>query len=181
MARSRANAEQKRELALLTRRANRRLERASEGQRKYLEVFVQRMTGATKFSSSHVGLTPTQIESKLQKLRQFLSHELTSTRAGWKSRIAENVSKARQTWNKWGFDLTDEELAEILIQVDTANKGEYYRVVNLVYAKKREQYDGLDAIPQDKYKQLVSEAIMDKASAQDAAVEAIKIWNTKKK
>ena len=181
MARSRATAEQKRELALLTRRANRRLERASEGQRKYLEVFVKRMTGATKFSASHVGLTPTQIESKLQKMRRFLSHELTTTRTGWKYLTTEALSKTRQTWNDRGYDFTDEELAEILIQVDTSNNAEYYRVVNLVYARKHDKYDNIDNIPQDKYRQLVAEAVAQKVSAQEAAVEAIKIWNTKKK
>ena len=129
--------EQKQQIRTLTRRANRRIERATPGQTRALEYYVNKATGADKFSAATKGMTQQQAAKQLEILNRFLAGE-TSTRAGWDKLKAEQVGKANATLTSQGYDLTDEELAEILIQVDTENTKDYYKAVNLVEAAKYE-------------------------------------------
>lgn len=155
----------------LTRRANRRLERASEGQRSALEYYIRERTGsANKFSASYAGLTKQQQQSKIDILEQFLSSKST-TKEGWKNIKASNVSKAAKSLGKEGYTLSDAELAEILKQVYTDNYDEKYRAINLVQAAKyeaelsgREWYGSEEA---------VKNAIMQKINAEDALKYAL--------
>ena len=168
-------SDQKKQIALLTRRANRRIERASEGQRRYLERYIRRMTGGSKFSAKYAGMNEAQAQYKIEQLEKFLSHELTTTKRGWKELTRSNVAAANATFSKRGYNLTDQELADILMQIDTDNKIEYYRVVNVVYARKNQmgdQWTGeLDQI---------RSAIESKISAKAAAKMAIKIRGSQK-
>ena len=118
--------EQIKEIRTLTRRANRRIERATPGQRSALNYYVNKATGADKFSASTKGLTQEQAAAKLRDLETFLNSP-SSTRKGWDRIKEENVRKANETLSEEGYDLTDEELAEILEQIDTKNKKDYYR------------------------------------------------------
>lgn len=130
--------QQKAEIRRLTRAANRRLERASSGQRKALQYWVSKMTGqqgSTKFSSSFKGLTYEQAQAKIEKLEQFMQAK-TTTISGWRATKAANVAKANETLGKQGYDLTDEELAEIFMQLDAAGTVDTYRAINLVQAAK---------------------------------------------
>ena len=88
--------QQKAEIKRLTRQANRRIERATSGQRSYLESVVRKMTGtgAGKFSAAYKGLTERQAAAKIRKLEQFLYEEdetgsrinkRSTTRSGWKA------------------------------------------------------------------------------------------------
>ena len=153
--------EQRAQIKLLTRRANRRLERATKGQRKALEHYI----GTEKFSAASKGMTWTEAQSQIDKLNRFLSGE-TSTRKGWDALKARQVAKANKSWGKMGYDLTDEELANILIQVDTDNHKEYYRAANLVQAAK----DEAELTGEDWYgsEDAVEELLMDKMEAEDA-------------
>ena len=130
--------EQKKEIRRLTRAANRRLERATPGQRSALEYYVNKSTGANKFSAATKGLTSEQAELKIKILNRFMEPGGISTRKGWDKIKRENVRKANETLTTEGYDLTDEELAEILIQVDTENTKDYYKSINLVEAAKYE-------------------------------------------
>lgn len=116
----------------LTRRANRRIERAKGGQKTYLESIVS----GGKFSAATKGMTQQQAAAQIRKLEKFLSR-MSTTRVGWDWIRKEIVHKAAQTLSRQGYTITDEELAEILIQVDASDKTEYYRVINIVEAKKR--------------------------------------------
>lgn len=140
--------QQKAEIRSLTRIANRRIERATEGQRNYLESVVRKMTGtgASKWSSAYKGLTERQAAAKIRKLRQFLYEEdetgatinkRSTTRSGWEAMKESVLSKTGDTWrNKKGYDITDEELAIILEQEDVKSTQDFYRAVNLVQAQK---------------------------------------------
>ena len=67
-----------------------------------------------------------------------------------------------------GYDLTDQELAEILEQIDAGDKREFYRAVNLVQAAKDEA--GEDWAPSSAK---ISQAIAEKATAQQALEKAL--------
>ena len=111
------------ELRRLTRTAQRRMERATPGQRRALEFYVKQATGSTKWSSAASGMTTQQANARNQQLRQFLGYDeqnrqaeqVTSTRKGWESIKASNVEKANATFGRRraGHNSTDEEMAEI--------------------------------------------------------------------
>lgn len=169
---SKMTKDQQKEIRTLTRRANRRLERASEGQRSALEYYVKAMTGADKFSAAYKGLSYAEAQAKIRNLQKFLNAK-SSTIKGWKEIKAANVSKANATLQQQGYDLTDKELAEILQQVDTADRKDFYRAVNLVQAKKIED-DDWEGSSAD-----IAAAIASKATAQQALERAINARNEK--
>ena len=158
--------EQQSEIKLLTRRANRRIERASAGQRKAMEYYI----GSDKFSAASKGFSYEQAQAQIEKLNKFLAGKST-TKTGWKEVKQANVSKANKTLGKMGYDLTDEELAEILIQIDSSNTESFYRSINLVQAAKYEaELEG------DIWKgtsDQISEAIAQKMEASEALEAAL--------
>ena len=124
----------------LTRRANRRIERAVGGQRTYLESIVR----GGKFSASVSGMTETQKRAAINRLERFLG-AWSTTRVGWdvvKMDIVHKTQKtlaAQENDKVAGYTITDEELAEILMQVNDKDKTEFYRVVNLVEAARNKE------------------------------------------
>lgn len=145
--------EQYKEIRKLTRAAQRRMERASEGHRHAMEFNVQQMTGSKKWSSAAKGFTYQQAQAQIEKLSRFMESDFT-TKTGWKFLKEENVRKAQETLRERykGFLLTDRELAEVFKQVTdnysptdeelaemhmtrkAALKKEKYRAINLVVA-----------------------------------------------
>lgn len=176
--------EQKKEIRRLTRAANRRLERATEGQRRALEYYVKKSTGEIKFNAITKGLTAQQASAKIETLRRFLTPEGLSTRKGWEKIKADIVSKSNATLTSQGYSLSDEELAEILEQVDTSNNKEYYRAINLVEAKKintnLKAEKELEKNPEanvsfwEGTKEQIAEAIAQKATYQQALTKALR-------
>lgn len=158
-------------LRTLTRRANRRLERATPGQRSALEYYVKGYTGgAGKFSAAAKGLTYEEVALKLKNLDAFLGAK-TSTRKGWDELKNENIKKANATLSERGYDFTDEELAEVFIQVGEGSLKEKYRAINLVEASKREKESkGIWEGSTDE----IAKAIAQKATAQQALTKALK-------
>lgn len=124
------------QIKLLTRRANRRIERATGGQKRYLEAVVAKTTGGQeKFSATYKGLSETAAAHKIAQLERFLG-AMSTKRVGWDWIKKEIVHKARLTLEKENYDLTDEELADILMQVEGKSSTDYYRAINLVQAAK---------------------------------------------
>lgn len=159
--------EQKQQIRLLTRRANRRIERATEGQRSALEYYVNKATGADKFSAATKGLTAEQAAAKIRDIERFLASE-SSTRKGWDKIKNENVRKANETLKQQGYDLSNEELAEILEQVDTSSKKDFYKAINLVEAKKITEGEGWEGSPDE-----ITAAITEKFTYQQALTKAL--------
>ena len=160
--------EQKKEIRRLTRAANRRLERATPGQRSALEYYVNKSTGANKFSAATKGLTSEHAELKIKILNRFMEPDGISTSKGWDRMKRENVRKANETLTTEGYDLTDEELAEILRQVGSAKGAEFYRAVNLVSAAKAEAGENWHGTPKE-----IADAIAQKATYQEALKMAL--------
>lgn len=167
MAQRMITEQQKRTIIKETRRANRRLERATPGQRRALEYYIRKYTGgAPKFSAATKGLTFQQAAAKINALNKFLSAK-SSTRKGWDEIKREQLKKANEKLNQMGYDLSDEELADIIEQVEEGTRSDFYRAVNLVSAAK------YDSGGQDLSQEEIADAIAQKKSAQEALQEAI--------
>lgn len=151
----------------LTRRANRRLERASAGQRRALEYYINKATGgAGKFSAATSGLSFVEARKKIAALERFLNAK-SSTRAGWEQMKADAVKSASETLGLMGYDLTDDELATILTQIDTSNKVDYYDALDKVQAAKYKNDDWTGSSTQ------IANAIAEQISSQQALKGAI--------
>ena len=151
------------------RAANRRIERAQEkspGQARYLEAVVKKITGgATKFSAVTKGLTYEQAAKKIEMINKFMGREATK-RTYWEKTRLEMVSRANKKLS--GYELTDQELADIMIQVESAKDIEFYRAVNLVSAAKAD----LGSAWQGDFKQ-ISDAINQKIGYQQSLQMAL--------
>ena len=148
----------------LVRAANRRLERATGGHERYIQSYIRRVTGGEeKFSARYKGLTAQEAEKKIEILKRFLDNDI-SKKKGWK----EFVKSVNEGLSKGGYELTDDEMADILDQIDQASNEEFYRAVNLVTAKKVEEGRSWDPTA-DK----VAEAINQKIDFQGALKAAL--------
>lgn len=162
--------EQYKEIRKLTRAAQRRMERASPGQRRAMEYQVKKSTGAPKWSSATKGFTYQQAQAQIQKLKRFMEAESTTIR-GWRSLKEEQVAKAKRTLEDRykGFDLTDEELAEIFIQAGEKSKSEKYKAINLVQAAKTKAGDAWTGSKSE-----IEKAVGEKVTAEAAYRRALR-------
>lgn len=185
-----ATKSQTQQIKTLVRRANRRIERAQEkapGQARALLYYATGKAG-NKFSAATANMSERQAQSYIEKLERFLEAKST-TRKGWDAVKRKNVKKANETLTDMGYDLTDEELADILIQLESKKGIDYYYAINLVQASKleagKEWKGGEDAISK-----AISEEARNKWSAQQALEKALgvrkaqqaelsKVWNKK--
>lgn len=167
--------QQKADIRRLVRAANRRIERAGAGQTKALEYYVQKATGQKKWSSAMKGMTAEQAAFRIKQLESFMEGKSTTIR-GWREIKSQNVSKANETLSEMGYDFDDEELAEILMQIDTADKKDFYKAINLVQAAKDEAGDAWEGS-----KKQIQKALAEKATAQEALDKAIQARNAKSK
>lgn len=155
---------QKRAIRQATRTANRRLERATEGQRRALEKYI----GAEKFSAKTRGMTYQQAAAQIEKLNKFLAAK-SSTRRGWEEIKQKSIRNANRTLSNQGYNLSDDELADILEQIEDGKKQDFYRAVNLVSAAKYEagqEWSGTE--------EQIAKAIETKVSYQEALIKALK-------
>lgn len=109
--------EQQRELKNLARAANRRLERASEGQRSALQYYIKDYhTTKGKYGkvfSQAAATTEREYKQRMVELQKFMAAK-TSRIKPWKALQQSNVEKAQETLSKMGFSLSEEELAKVL-------------------------------------------------------------------
>ena len=156
------------------------MERATPGQRRALEFYVKQATGSTKWSSSAAGMSTQQANARIQQLRKFMGYneqnkqveQVTSTRKGWEAIKESNVAKANATFGKRraGHNLTDDEMAEILMQLGDPTKKEFYHAVNKVQAMKGYMGEKWKGDAND-----ISKALAQKWSAQDAYRRALDV------
>lgn len=161
--------EQYKEIRKLTRRAQRRMERATPGQRRAMEYNVEKATGSKTWSSAAKGFTYQQAQAQIEKLNRFLAGE-TTLRRGWERLKQWVVEKARKTLQGRyrGFNLTDEELADVFEQVGDASRSDKYKAINLVQAAKTEA-GGVEIGDE-----AIAKAISEKVSAETAYRRALK-------
>lgn len=172
---------QNKELAKLARAANRRLERATEGQRSALDYYLKdyhtRQGAHGAVFQQGKAKTEAEYRQRMAELKSFMSGEI-STRRGWESVKQEGIEKAADTLRSQGYDLTDEELAQILRETGgkKAAGNNFYKALNNVQAakeKKANRGKDTELTPQE----LKSE-IARRNSEQQAAVRLARIRET---
>ena len=157
------------EIQMLVRAANRRLERAVGGQKDYIKSQIKVLTGSEKFSAKYKGLTSTQAQKKIEMLNKFMENKITKKKA-WPAFKADAIRKSNIGITAQGYNLTDEELADILDQIEEGINEEFYRAVNLVHAEKIINRDKWEATS-DK----VAAVLNQKIEFQDALAQALRI------
>lgn len=132
--------EQQKALANLARAANRRLERAPAGQRAYLERQISkyhiRERGAGIVFKQGKAKSSAEYRVRMRELEKFMSAK-SSTRRGWDAMKKAQVSAAGETLRRGGSNLSDDELATILEELDEGHSSaEFYKALaNVEIAK----------------------------------------------
>lgn len=123
-------AEQWRELDTLAKRANQRLASMGEGQRAAVAHYQEE-----KFSRAK----PTSIaeyNKRMRDVERFLGSKQT-TKRGWEEIKRNAIESAGDTLrDDRGYELDDDELANIFQEIDTKNKKRMYLILDLIQAKK---------------------------------------------
>lgn len=146
------------ELRNLARAANRRIERASEGQRKALEYYLrnyhtrERANGMRVFQQG-AAKNEDEYETRMKELRKFMGTEdrpTISRRKRWEELKRQNVEDAGKTIRKSAnYDLSDDELATILEETDAEHgTTEFYRALENVQIAKNKAGSEWDPSPE---------------------------------
>ena len=140
--------EMQRELARKARAANRRLERATEGQRRSLEHNIRgyhtREGARGIVFQQGAAKNEREYRQRMAELEAFMEKSKTSTRRGWEELKKANISKAQESLTNMGYDVTDEELEIILKETGGSSKA-FYRALENVMAAKEEADNELTA------------------------------------
>lgn len=141
-------SEMQKDLSRLARAANRRIERATEGQRKALEYYLrnyhtrERESGMIVFQQGKAK-TEAEYETRMKELQRFMGkpeEPTISRRSRWEELKKQNVQDAGETIRKSAkFNLTDEELTVILEETSAEHSTtEFYRALENVQIAKNE-------------------------------------------
>lgn len=170
------SAAQQKQLAAIARRANRRLERATQGQRAYLEKQIakyhvrQRPGGATVFQQGKAKSTA-EYRARMRELEAFLKAE-TSRRKGWDAMKAAQVSAAGETIRQGGYDITDQELTGILEEIGEGHSSaEFYKALANVEISKRQ--NDSENLSRDE----IRNAINERRTAQERTATLLRLRN----
>lgn len=151
--------EQWRELDTLAKRANQRLASSTPGQRRALEHYV-----TDKFSRKKPK-SVAEYQQRMRDLERFLRSKQT-TRSGWNEIKRNAVESAGDTLrNNRKYDLTDDELANIFKEVEKKSAKNFYKVLDLIQAKK---YDAEAKGNDFKLQEAINSAVRSHMSAGEA-------------
>ena len=161
--------EQQRELKNLARAANRRLERATEGQRRSLQKNVQNYhliegSRGAVFSQAQAK-TEREYKQRMAELQKFMKAK-TSTRKGWEGLKQQNIQRSQKTLGEMRYDVSDEEL-EVIIEETGGSSPAFYKALENVQAAKGPEKDALT-------KAQVQDAIKQRRTDYEATLAAIK-------
>lgn len=184
---------QNRELARLARAANRRLERASVGQKSLLDYYLRnyhtRQGAHGRVFQQGKAKTEAEYRQRMTELENFLEGRST-TRTGWKEIREETVKSLGETLRaepkgeekKTVYDLTDEELSQIMKELEGkhASSANFYKALNNVQAAKdiKRIAEGKDAFTGLSNKEII-EAVNRRNTEQEAAAELARIREAK--
>lgn len=162
------------ELDRLARVANLRISRMKEGQREAVAYY----TGGEKFSRKKPQ-SRAEYNQRMRELERFLESKQTTIR-GWEKIKRTAVENAGRTLrNERKYNLTDTELANIFKEIDKKTQKQFYRVLDIVQAKKYNSaaagrdFDLQKAIEQAvKSHMSAGEAIRKKTAAREKAIKS---------
>ena len=170
-------AEMQHELANLARAANRRIERATPGQRQALEYYLkgyhtrERENGMRVFQQGKAK-SVSEYKQRMKELRKFMGTEeepTISRRSEWEKVKREAVKKAGETIRKQGYNITDDELSNILQEAHPADSTEFYKALANVEISKNEAGDFWNATRNE-----IAKALESRRTAQERAEALIR-------
>lgn len=168
--------EQYQALDTLAKRANQRLASMKEGQRQAVEYY----TRGEKFSRA-VPKSKAEYNQRMRDVERFLSAKQT-TRRGWEQIKKTAVESAGQTLRSdRKYDLTDQELANIFKEVEKKSQKQFYKILDIVQAKKYDAEAKGQTFDNDALQQAINQAVASHMSAADAIKRKTKAKNRKKK
>lgn len=154
---------QMRQLDLLAKRANQRLASMKEGQRQAVEHY----TRGEKFSRK-IPKTEAEYQQRMRELERFLSSKQT-TRTGWEEIKRNAVEAAGDTLrDKRHYELTDQELANIFKEIDKKSQKQFYKVLDIVQAKKYDAEAKGRTFDNEALQQAINQAVRSHMSAGEA-------------
>lgn len=155
-------AQQMAELEKLAKRANQRLASMKEGQREAVGRYV-----SGKFSRK-IAKSMAEYEQRMREIERFLSSKQT-TRSGWEEIKRTAVESAGQTLrDKRHYELTDQELANIFKEIDKKSQKQFYKVLDIVQAKKYDAEAKGKSFDNEALQQAVNQAVKSHMSAGEA-------------
>lgn len=161
--------EMQKALANLARAANRRIERATPGQRAYMQNQIakyhvrERQPGLNVFQQGKAA-NAAEYHARMRELQAFMGAKST-TRKGWKAIKAAQVAAAGETIRGQGSDISDEELSVILEEIGEGHSSaEFYKALANVEINKREAGDKWEPSAD-----AIRDAITEKRTAQQRA------------
>lgn len=143
-----ATPQQIKAIKKLVHNANQIIDRALPGQKEHLKYNVKAMTGAERFSGATAGLSYEAAEKRLEDLNRFYEAK-TITKAGWRDVVERAVNTANTTLSQMGFDLTSEELARTLKELNDFQTADRYVGLTAVQKKaqkRREFYEFVEKV-----------------------------------
>lgn len=168
--------EQYQALDTLAKRANQRLASMKEGQKQAVEYY----TKGEKFSRA-VPKSKAEYQQRMRDVERFLSAKQT-TRRGWEQIKKTAVESAGQTLRSdRKYDLTDQELANIFKEVEKKSQKQFYKILDIVQAKKYDAEAKGEEFDNDALQQAINQATSSHMSAADAIKRKTKAKNRKKK
>lgn len=146
--------EMQKALANLARAANRRIERATPGQRAYMQRQIEkyhvreRQPGINVFQQGKAA-SAAEYHARMRELQAFMGAKST-IKKGWKAIKAAQVAEAGKTIRGQGADISDEELALVLEEISEGHKSaEFYKALANVEINKREAREEYDKAVED--------------------------------
>lgn len=163
------------ELTNLARAANRRIERATPGQLRYLQSKItkyhvrERKPGFNVFSQAKPK-NMAEYYSRMKELNNFMAAK-TTYKKGWEAVKRAQVASAGKTLRAEGTNITDDELALILMEIGEGHRSaEFYKALDNVEISKRAAGDKWTPSAE-----AISDAINTRRSAQERAKLLIKL------
>ena len=160
--------EMQKALSSLARAANRRIERATPGQRLYMQMQIkhyhvrERMPGLNVFKQGKAA-NVAEYRARMRELQAFMNARST-TRKGWDAIKAAQVAAAGKTLRGQGSVISDEELTVLLEEIGEGHSSaEYYKALANVEISKREDPDYWISADRDQ----IIEAMNARRSAQE--------------
>lgn len=155
--------EEYKELDTLAKRANQRLASMKEGQREAVSYY----TKGEKFSRA-LPQSRAEYQQRMRDVERFLSAKQT-TRRGWEEIKRTAVQNAGDTLRRdRKYDLTDKELANIFKELDKKSQKQFYKVLDIVQAKKYDAQAKGVAFDNAALQRAVDQAVASHISAADA-------------
>ena len=156
-------AQQMAELEKLAKRANQRIASMKAGQREAVEYY----TKGEKFSRK-IAKSEAEYQQRMRELERFLSSKQT-TRTGWEEIKRTAVENAGDTLrDKRHYDLTDQELANIFKEVDKKSQKQFYKVLDIIQAKKYDAEAKGNVFDNDALQKAINQAVKSHMSAGEA-------------